>query len=179
MKVMIMRELSPPPPPETPDAVTLSEAADEWRVSERTLRRRLLAGEVAGARKVQGAKGDEWRIPVASLDAMGYQRRSAQATAPAADTAPVDVPTELVIDVLVAQLDTWRDVVKTTNLQLQAAESDRRAVEAERMEAVAEAARMEERLAAVERERDAARERADALAADLDEVRARRRWWRR
>ena len=48
--------------------VTIAEAASRTGVSSQTWRRRLKAGQVAGAYKVAGAQGEQWQIPVAALD---------------------------------------------------------------------------------------------------------------
>ena len=48
--------------------VTIAEAAARTGVSSQTWRRRLKAGQVAGAYKVAGAQGEQWQIPVAALD---------------------------------------------------------------------------------------------------------------
>ena len=50
--------------------VTISEAAARTGVSSQTWRRRLKAGQVAGAYKVAGAQGEQWQIPVAALDSV-------------------------------------------------------------------------------------------------------------
>ena len=154
---------------ESPGTVSMTEALDLWQLSERTLRRRLTAGEVAGAHKVPTSKGEEWRIPADALDALGYARTDAQADAA---PAPAPVPSELLdlLRDLREDREAWRELAGETRKELTAAESSRVA-------ALTTAARVEERLAAVERERDAEKKRADALAAELDA--ARRRWWQR
>jgi hypothetical protein len=50
--------------------VTISEAAARTGVSITTWRRRLQAGQVAGAYKAVGAQGEQWQIPVAALDSV-------------------------------------------------------------------------------------------------------------
>jgi hypothetical protein len=50
--------------------VTISEAAARTGVSVQTWRRRLKAGQVAGAYKTAGAQGETWQIPVAALDSI-------------------------------------------------------------------------------------------------------------
>jgi len=48
--------------------VTIAEAASRTGVSAQTWRRRLKAGQVAGAYKATGSQGEQWQIPVAALD---------------------------------------------------------------------------------------------------------------
>jgi hypothetical protein len=85
---------------DTPDAsgttVTLEEAAAGWTVSLSTLRRRLNEGAVAGAGKKPSKKGDRWAIPVASLEALGYQRRDAEPLSSVPAVAVKDQQGELV-----------------------------------------------------------------------------------
>lgn len=87
---------------DTPDdsgtTVTLEEAAAGWTVSLSTLRRRLNEGAVAGAGKKPSKKGDRWAIPVASLEALGYQRRDAEqpSSVPSAPVKYQDQQGELV-----------------------------------------------------------------------------------
>lgn len=50
--------------------VTIAEAAARTGVSSQTWRRRLKAGQVAGAYKTAGAQGEQWQIPVAALDTL-------------------------------------------------------------------------------------------------------------
>lgn len=55
------------------EGVTVEEAVTLFQVSLSTLRRRLQKGEVPGASLAPGPKGQAWRIPVASLEALGYR----------------------------------------------------------------------------------------------------------
>lgn len=50
--------------------VTIAEAASRTGVSVQTWRRRLKAGQVAGAYKTAGAQGETWQIPVTALDSI-------------------------------------------------------------------------------------------------------------
>jgi hypothetical protein len=68
----------PARPPVSGD-LTVKQAVNGWDVSEATLRRRLAAGELAGAHQVPGPKGLEWRIPEAALQSAGLQYRSDEA----------------------------------------------------------------------------------------------------
>ena len=57
------------------ELLTVDEAAAVYDVSPLTLRRRAQYGEVEGAVKVRGRRGPEWRMPAASLVALGYVAR--------------------------------------------------------------------------------------------------------
>ena len=50
--------------------LTIAEAASRTGVSVQTWRRRLKAGQVAGAYKTAGAQGETWQIPVTALDSI-------------------------------------------------------------------------------------------------------------
>ncbi len=54
------------------DGLTITEAASAYGISVSTLRRRLKAGEIVGAAMVTGPKGQEYRVPASSLEALGY-----------------------------------------------------------------------------------------------------------
>jgi hypothetical protein len=56
--------------------LSLTEAVSLFEVSLSTLRRRVAKGEIAGAVKVPGPKGVEYRIPEESLEALNYQRKT-------------------------------------------------------------------------------------------------------
>jgi len=53
--------------------LTISEAARRSGLSVSTLRRRLAKGSVPGAHKAPGPDGEEWRIPVATLDGLSVE----------------------------------------------------------------------------------------------------------
>lgn len=55
--------------------LTIDDATREFRVSPKTVRRRLTAGEIEGAYKRPGTRGPEWVIPRASLVAAGFVAR--------------------------------------------------------------------------------------------------------
>ena len=52
------------------DGLTITEAAAAYGISVSTLRRRLKAGEIVGAAKVTGPKGQEYRVPPEALEAL-------------------------------------------------------------------------------------------------------------
>ncbi len=82
------------------ELVTIEQAGQRYRVSPKTLRRRLGRGEIPGAFKRPGPTGTEWALPVASLESLGYQRL-------AAGERPVaDVPAAG--DDVAAQRDAWQ-----------------------------------------------------------------------
>ncbi len=53
-----------------------AEAVAAFNLSQATLRRLLAAGSLP-ARKVNGVRGREWRIPASALEDAGYPRRAA------------------------------------------------------------------------------------------------------
>ncbi len=53
-----------------------AEAVAAFNLSQATLRRLLAAGSIP-ARKVNGVRGREWRIPASALEDAGYPRRAA------------------------------------------------------------------------------------------------------
>lgn len=73
---------TPARPPESLDPgewLTITDAASAYGVSVSTLHRRRKAGEIVGAVKVPGPKGEEWRIPPESLEALGYKPKETRA----------------------------------------------------------------------------------------------------
>ena len=56
------------------ELVTIEQASQRYRVSPKTLRRRLGRDEIPGAFKRPGPTGTEWALPIASLEELGYQR---------------------------------------------------------------------------------------------------------
>lgn len=66
----------------TDPLLTIEDATREFRVSPKTIRRRLAAGEIVGAYKRPGNRGPEWVMPRESLAAAGFTVR--QAAVPAA-----------------------------------------------------------------------------------------------
>jgi len=163
---------------ESPGTVTMAEAVELWQVSERTLRRRLGAGEIPGAHKVPTSKGEEWRIPATALDSLGYDR-----TAPPVE-APSGLPSDLGLGDLLQELradrKAWRDLAKDSRLELAAAESDRVASHKKVVQLELELEAEKERLDAEKSRAEAEKARADALAVELAEaLKPRRRWGRR
>jgi len=53
--------------------LSLKEAAQRLGVHEQTVRRAVKAGKVPGAHTVAHGKGEQWRVPVASLEAISRQ----------------------------------------------------------------------------------------------------------
>lgn len=149
----------PTAPPVT-EARSLDETVHAYGVSMSTLRRRLRAGEVPGAYKVPGPKGDEWRIPRGALEQLGYRIVADSEPEPApAPLAPATGELERVVDALRSVMERF----DASQRQLQAAEEDRGAALREREQARVEAAELRGQIAQLE-----------------TELRhARRRWWRR
>lgn len=59
---------------------SISEASRRSGVSVSTIRRRLKDGAIPGAHKAPGPDGEEWRIPVASLDGLSGEVSSKRTT---------------------------------------------------------------------------------------------------
>jgi excisionase family DNA binding protein len=71
----------PPETVETIEGLTIAEAASAFGLSVSSIRRLLKAGKLKGAAKIPGAKGSEYRIPPASLEALGYKAKATQSGA--------------------------------------------------------------------------------------------------
>jgi len=155
----------------TPDAsgttLTIAEAAERFDVSAVTLRRRIRAGEIAGATKRPGPKGDEWLLPVAALVGL-YREKETARPAP----VPQDPGPAVSVDALLALADRLTALLEGERLQLRAAEQDR-------TDATAEAAEARVRLEMVEADLERERTRAAELAAELEREQSRRRFRRR
>src|SRR3954447_13944561 len=52
--------------------LSVREAAERYGVPVRTMAQRLRLGEIQGAYKIRGPRGQEWRVPAAALEAFGY-----------------------------------------------------------------------------------------------------------
>lgn len=167
----------PPAPPET-DSLSLDDAVRIYGVSMSTLRRRLRRGELPGAYKVAGPKGDEWRIPAGALEQAGYQPVNAAANG--TPPTPAAAAREGRDDGLAHTLEALHGVLErfdVTQRQLMAAEEDRGRAEREREEWRIKATEWRGRIHVLEPELERAHARAEELQAELD--RARRPWWRR
>lgn len=70
----------------TDPLLTIEDATREFRVSPKTIRRRLSSGEIDGAYKRPGNRGPEWVMPRGSLAAAGFVPRPLAAPA----TLPTD-----------------------------------------------------------------------------------------
>jgi len=81
--------------PRTSDAsgttLSIAEASRRYGVSVATLRRKLHDGVLTGAHKQPGPKGEEWRLPIASLAALGYRAPSAPDVKPDDTSEPAEV----------------------------------------------------------------------------------------
>lgn len=113
------------------DGLTLDEAAKRLNLSERTIQRRLKLGQLVGY-KIQGPRGPEWRIRLASSDDTTGQAQlsTEETTAETADTTIIaavasDDTTEQQSDMgahAFAQLsDFYRDQIESLQEKLEAA----------------------------------------------------------
>lgn len=152
--------------------VSVKQAAERVGVHEQTLRRWLWAGKVDGAHLVpQGKKGEQWRIPVASLEQLGKQEAKPTATQAEADQ----------LRQRVADLE--------HQLELQRALADERRHELDRlhdtMRALSAGVRPPEQSAPDDDLSSDMLALADQLRAQVAELRekqekqARKRWWQR
>lgn len=157
--------------PSKPDAsgtnLSLAEAERTFDVSRATLRRRIDDGSLPGAHKRPGPSGEEWALPVASLERL-YDRREAAPAAPTVEAEPETPGVDArVLDELLDELRALREDRAQAQRELMAGEEDRRRALEER-----EAARVAEARAAAEAE--AARRDAERLSTELEAERARR-----
>ena len=146
------------------EALTVEDAAAAYGLSVSTVYRRLHKGEVPGAYKVQTAQGEAWRIPLGSLDAIGYSRVEETPSAPA-PAAPGLEAFEGVVKQLTA-------IIEGHQRQLEAAEADRGRVEREIRDLEVDRATVTAKLEAAEKE-------AERLRAELEKATQRRGWFRR
>ncbi len=158
-----------------PGLVTLAEAAAEWDVSVRTLRRRIADGALPGAVMLPTPAGDAWHVVPLELESLGYVRRSELDDHDDDGVGSALEPARAMIDNLLALLD-----------REQTALAD---AERGRRDAAVEAAIAKTQLAAVELAHQRALDahtlelerlqgERDRVADELAQVRA-RRWWHR
>jgi excisionase family DNA binding protein len=151
----------PREPSEAVPGLTITEAASAFGVSVSTIRRRIAQGDIPGAVKVPGPKGSEYRIPPASLEALGY----------------VYAATREAVTV-----EASRAGLEVENLRRELSEAKATA-DRLRAERDAKAREVELLAASVEDLRTALRKLPDAIPAATPEpsepVKPRRRWWGR
>jgi len=132
--------------------LSLEEASSLFRVSERTLRRQLSAGSIAGA--VQ--RGRRWLIPRASIAGL-YELREPEGEPPAQSKEPEPQVLELISELLGRE--------SRAQAQLEAKTGQLEAMTERLLESEVRAARAEEQ--------------ARALTLELEVLKQRRRWLRR
>lgn len=159
-------------PAEAPptDALSLDEAIDMYGVSMSTLRRRLREEAVAGAYKINGPKGAEWRIPKGALEQLGYTANGGDHVHGAAmDVQPPPPPQPPApspdVEQLAGVVKDLSQMLAQGQRQLMAAEEDRGQINRDLIDA-----RVQAETLRAENER---------LAGELEAARARRRWFRR
>ena len=138
-------EHTQPPPrseaPAEPDLIGIPEALRLFDLGDSTLRRKLREGKVSGSRTVSTKRGEEWRFPAESLEALGYRRKG--------DTGPLEASEGLSravedsLDELREQLRVMRENLSREQRQLEARTD-------EKARAEVEVGRLQERLKAAE-----------------------------
>lgn len=159
-------------------AVPIAEAAVQWNVSERTLRRRLAGGVDSAAKDADG----QWLLDDAWLDA-NFTRTAT----PIASPVMGSMETSLIADAHAAQVEARIDAARAhaeaaqaqTELRHAKAEAERMAAKAQQLTSDAEELRREldqrrTDLAAVTSERDVAVARTEEVRKQLDEVKVAR-----
>ena len=106
------------------EGLSITEAASAYGVSVSTLRRRITAGDIVGASLVPGPKGQEYRVPPASLEALGYKAKETRA-AEAVKAARAGLEAEA-LEAKVRDLETALEVER---LRREAAEGKAEALE--------------------------------------------------
>jgi len=121
----------------TPDASgtlwTVGEVVAEFRVSASTVKRRIAAGDVAGASKRPGRFGDVWMLPDASCVVLWSRRESVPISAPASAPEPgssvgqTQARAEVTsVNMLVESVQQLVSKLDSSQRQIEAAEVDRR-----------------------------------------------------
>lgn len=65
----------------TVEGLTLTEAANAYGVSLKTVQRRAQSGELIGAVKIPSAKGVAWVVPLGAMEKLGYKLKETRAVA--------------------------------------------------------------------------------------------------
>ena len=152
------------------EALTIEQASERYAISQSTIYRRLHRDEVPAAYKVLGPQGESWRIPLGSLDALGYQPADTDAA------ANVSEPASGALEGILSRLDA---LLESQPRQLQAAEGDRDlAARAAQDQAIANA-RLEAQLEATAANLADAKAKLEQTEQQLEAARSRRRWFSR
>jgi hypothetical protein len=150
--------------------LTIEQASERYAISQSTIYRRLHREEVPAAYKVLGPQGESWRIPIGSLDALGYQPADTDAA------ANVSEPASGALEGILSRLDA---LLESQQRQLQAAEGDRDlAARAAQDQAIANA-RLEAQLEATAANLADAKAKLEQTEQQLEAARSRRRWFSR
>ncbi len=145
------------------EALTIEQACERYGLSSSTIYRRLHRAEVPAAYKVLGPQGESWRIPLGSMEAIGY---APQTGAAEPDPEPTGSPA---LESVLAQLTGLLD---QQQLQLQAAQGDRDVAARAAPEQAIANARLEAQL-------EAANANLEDVKAQLEQAGKRRRWFSR
>ncbi len=89
--------------------LSIGEAALRYGVAARKINKLVYENQLDGARKVRGAHGMEWRVPVAELEARGYRPVAPPADQPNVEVAELQRTVRTLTDALVRQRQRWDD----------------------------------------------------------------------
>ncbi len=163
-----------------PDAsgttVTLADAAEKYGVSRSTLKRRLADGEIQGAHKLPGPRGDEWHLPVAALEALGYrpgQELDGSATdhEPAQDQDDSGQSLFVLVDLVTDLTRDLRQERETRRLELMAANEEHFKTVRDRENTLIDLTRTEERLHVALSQKDELEARLQSETAERERLR--------
>jgi len=154
--------------PEMHEEITLAEAAAGFSVSTSTLRRLLRENKLPHARQERSAKGMQWLVVAADLEALGYARKAG----PRIITEPASTAE---LDDLRARLRTAEERLTTSQAaaaaEVDAARSELEAARAEVSTVRAELSTVRADRDRAEREAELSRQAADLMASHLDDLR--------
>ncbi len=89
--------------------LSIGEAALRYGVSARKINKLVYENQLDGARKVRGVHGMEWRIPVAELEARGFQQQDEPGDGAPPEIAELQRSIRLLTDRLVQERQRWSD----------------------------------------------------------------------
>lgn len=159
-------------PDESGSSLTLKEASEIFEQSVPSLRRKAKRGELEGAHTAPGPQGEEWRIPVATLE-RHFRRR---------ETKGGGEELEIVLETKSAEVERLADALRAlegglamASRQLEAATEDRQKAAEQAAQAREDLTKAREDLAREQVLREVAEQKAAELEAKLEAAGKRRR----